>query len=230
MIIPKATGTGHAMGESRSINLATHIDGISKLVYVPIPKNASCWVKYHFGEADLCNYYTNEINNNEHLSLVVLRDPFERWVSGLAQHLAGWSPGHPLNIDSLNWETAIDQVVFDEHTQHQHEFIANLLHDNIVWFKCDNNLPINFIDFMKKYNINIKLLNEEEDTTNIFNITKKVQARTNLIDKYEAPPQQTLVDKIISKLNENPKYLDRIRKFYQDDYKLYNTVPYYAAR
>ena len=64
--------------------------------------------------------------------------------------------------------------------------------------------------------------------SSIFNITKKVPAK--LIEKYQAPAQQTVVDKIISKLNENPKYLDRIKEFYQDDYKLYNTVPYYVAR
>jgi len=77
---------------------------------------------------------------------------------------------------------------------------------------------------MKKYNINVKLLDEKDDVTNIFNITKKVQPGSQTV------AQQTIVDKIINKLNENPKYLNRIKEFYQEDYKLYNTVPYYVAR
>ena len=217
MIIPKTYDLCHPMGDSRFMDLATPVNGISKLVYVQIPKNASCWVKHHFMPADAYNYYTNGFDNNEHLALVVLRDPVERWISGIAQHLGGWTPGTNLYIDNLDWEALMTRVVLDNHTQPQGAFIANLPHDNIVWFKCDNNLPTDFISFMKTYNTDINLLDEKDDATNIFNVTKK------------APAQQTVVDKIISKLNENPKYLDRIKEFYQDDYKLYNTVPYYVA-
>ena len=217
MIIPKTYDLCHPMGDSRFMDLATPVNGISKLVYVQIPKNASCWVKRHFMPADAYNYYTNGFDNNEHLALVVLRDPVERWISGIAQHLVGWTPGTNLYIDNIDWEALMTRVVLDNHTQPQGAFIANLPHDNIVWFKCDNNLPTDFISFMKTYNTDINLLDEKDDATNIFNVTKK------------APAQQTVVDKIISKLNENPKYLDRIKEFYQDDYKLYNTVPYYVA-
>ena len=217
MIIPKTYDLCHPMGDSRFMDLATPVNGISKLVYVQIPKNASCWVKHHFMPADAYNYYTNGFDNNEHLALVVLRDPVERWISGIAQHLVGWTPGTNLYIDNIDWEALMTRVVLDNHTQPQGAFIANLPHDNIVWFKCDNNLPTDFISFMKTYNTDINLLDEKDDATNIFNVTKK------------APAQQTVVDKIISKLNENPKYLERIKEFYQDDYKLYNTVPYYVA-
>jgi hypothetical protein len=224
MIIPKAAGTGHPMRDSRFMNLSTPVDSISKLIYVQIPKNASCWFKHHFMPADAYNYYKDGFDDNENLALVVLRDPVERWISGIAQYLVGFTPGHKFYIDNIDWESLTTQVVLDEHTQPQSDFIANLPTDNIVWFKCDSNLPNNFIDFMKKYNVNIKLLDENNDVTNIFNVTKKVQPGSHTV------AQQTIVDKIINNLNENPKYLDRIKEFYQNDYKLYNTVPYYVAR
>jgi hypothetical protein len=224
MIIPKAVSIDHPMGDSRFMDLPTPINGISKLVYVQIPKNASCWFKHHFMPADAYNYYTDGFDSNKHLALVVLRDPVERWTSGIGQYLIGWTPGSKFYIDIIDWESLTTQVTLDDHTQPQSDFIANLPYDNIVWFKCDDNLPNNFIDFMKKYNINVKLLDEKDDVTNIFNITKKVQPGSQTVS------QQTVVDKIISKLNENPKYLDRIKEFYQDDYKLYNTVSYYVAR
>lgn len=224
MIIPKAVSVDHPMGDSRFMDLSVPINGISKLVYVQIPKNASCWVKHHFMPADAYNYYTNGFDNDKHLALVVLRDPVERWISGVGQYLVGWLPGSKFYIDSIDWESLTTKVVLDDHTQPQSDFVANLPHDSVVWFKCDSNLPTNFIDFMKKYNININLLDEKDDVTNIFNITKKAQPRS------QSPAQQTIVDKIINKLNENPKYIDRIKEFYQDDYKLYNTVLYYVAR
>jgi hypothetical protein len=224
MIIPKAASIDHPMGDSRFMDLSTPIDGISKLVYVQIPKNASCWVKHHFMPADAYNYYTDGFDNNKHLALVVLRDPVERWISGIGQYLAGFTPEHKFYIDNINWESLTTRVVLDDHTQPQSDFIANLSPDNIVWFKCDNNLPNNFVDFMKKYDININLLDEKDDVTNIFNITKKVKPGSQTV------AQQTIVDKIINKLNENPKYVDRIKDFYRYDCKLYNTVPYYVAR
>jgi hypothetical protein len=218
------TGVDHRMGDSRVIDLATPIDGISKLVYVHITKNASCWAKHHFMPSDYYNYYKDGFDGNKYLALVVLRDPVERWISGIAQYLAGFTPGHKFYIDNIDWVSLMTKVVLDDHTKPQFDFIIDLPTDSMVWFKCDNNLTNNFVDFMKKYNININLLDEKDDVANIFNITKKVQAGSQTL------AQQTIVDKITNKLNENPKYIDRIKYFYQYDYKLYNTVPYYVAR
>jgi hypothetical protein len=223
-MIMSDTGVQHQMGDSRVIELATPIDGISKLVYVHIPKNASCWFKHHFMPSDYYNYYKDGFDGNKQLALIVLRDPVERWISGIAQYLVGFTPEHRFYIDNIDWEALMTKVVLDEHTKPQFDFLTDLPTDNIIWFKFDNNLTTNFVDFMKKYNVNINLLDERNDTTNIFNITKKVQAGSHTL------AQQTIVDKIINKLNENPKYIDRIKDFYQYDCKLYNTVPYYVAR
>lgn len=230
MIIPPAASVDHPMGDSRFMDLPMPINDINRLIYIQIPKNASCWTKHHFMPADAYNYYTDGLDNKHHLALVILRDPVERWISGMGQFLAGNSPGSKMYIDTIDWEQVTNKVMFDDHTQPQVDFIANVPWESVVWFKCNNHLPHNFIDFMKNYNIDVNLLDEKDDVTNIFNVTKKVQSRIIKKNNYLAPAQQTIVDKIINKLNENPKYVDRIKEFYQNDYKLYNTVPYYVAR
>jgi hypothetical protein len=121
-------------------------------------------------------------------------------------------------------------MMFDDHTQSQSDFIANIPQDSIVWFRCDLALPENFVNFLSKYNIEIDLLSESDDCNNIFNITKKVPSRIIKQNNYLAPPQQEVVDKIVKKLEQNPQYVERIKQFYQDDINLYNTVPYYVAR
>ena len=230
MIIPKSAGQDRIMGESRFMKLVQPVDRINGLLYVNIPKNASCWTVHHFMPADPYNYHTQGFNPAHNLCLVIMRDPVSRWISGMGQFLVGWKPNTKWHIDTLDWNQLIDRVVFDDHTQAQCDFIANIPRDSIVWFRCDSTLPANFVDFLSRYNIKIDLLSESDDCDNIFNITKKVPSRIISPHNYIAPPQQEIVDKIKNKLEQNPELIEKIKQFYQEDLELYNTVPYYVAR
>jgi hypothetical protein len=74
----------------------------------------------------------------------------------------------------------------------------------------------------------VDLLPADQDTSNIFNVTKKVPEK--IINNYLTPPQQVIVDKIQLVLDQHPEYVDRIKNLYQEDYKLFNNVPYYDPR
>lgn len=230
MIIPKSVAQDRAMGESRFMKLETPVDNITGLMYVNIPKNASCWAVHHFMPADPYNYYEQKFDPDHNLCLVILRDPISRWISGMGQFLVGHNPPSKWYIDTCNWDEVTDQMVFDDHTQAQCDFIANIPEKSIVWFKCDSLLKNNFVDFLSKYNVKIDLLDEADDCDNIFNVTKKVQSRLITQINYQAPPQQEIVDKINRKLNDNPRYIEKIKEFYKKDFELYNSVPYYVAR
>lgn len=230
MIIPKSASLDRIMGESRFMRLDKPVDQVNGLMYVNIPKNASCWAVHHFMPADPYNYYDQGVDPNHHVCLVILRDPVSRWISGMGQFLVGHRPNSPWYIDTTNWDRVLDRMVFDDHTQAQSDFIANIPQDRIVWFRCDSMLPTNFVDFLSSYNIKIDLLPESNDCDNIFNITKKVPSKLIEKNNFQAPPQQEVVDKIVKKLEQNPQYVERIKQFYQDDFNLYNTVPYYVAR
>jgi hypothetical protein len=228
MIIPATYHPGHAMGESERVAVDPEVCGIEALVYVNIPKNASCWVKYHLSQcqSEFYNYYHQGFDVTRNLALIVLRDPVERWISGMSQILIGYNnPNHSMHVDRLDWQKVTSELVRDTHTQPQHEFFANIPHDRIVWFRCDGQLKETFPNFLKKYNLGIRWLSEDQDVDNQFNMTKKIQKQ--IVNNYSRPPQQQIVDKIQAVLKQHPEYVERIKNLYLEDYKLFNTVPYY---
>ena len=229
MIIPEAYHSMHPMGDSTYVAVDPPVDHVSGLVYVHIPKNASCWIKFHLNQARSLgyNYYHQGFDAEKNLALVVLRDPVERWISAMGQILVGTSPEY-MHIDTMNWNEITSEIYRNNHTQPQHEFFANIPHDRIVWFRCDDFLKENFNIFLKKYNFNLEFLSEENDINNIFNITKKVPEK--IINNLKTPKQQQIVDKILWVLDQHPEYVERIKNLYQQDYKFFNSVPYYEPR
>lgn len=245
MIIPEAYHHMHPMGDSTFVKLDQSGDSTTGLIYVHVPKNASCWVKHHLNQVQPTpyNYYHHGFDAEQHLALVVLRDPVERWISAMGQILVGNRPDWPMHVDNMDWDNTTQEILRNNHTQPQHEFFANIPHDRIVWFRCDDQLPKNFSSFLKQHNLTVDLLSTDQDTSNIFNVTKKVPEK--IIDiirstdpitgdlnygNFVAPPQQIIVDKIKSVLIQHPKYIQNIENLYQEDLKLFHNVPYYEPR
>lgn len=218
------------MGDSTFVSTDPLVDNIVGLVYVHIPKNASCWIKYHLGllSGKAYNYYDQGFDNQKHLALIVLRDPLERWISAMGQILVGYSPNHHLHIDRVDWDEITQTIYRNNHTQPQQDFFANISHDRIVWFRCDESLQHKFINFLQEHNLRVTALPQDRDSDNIFNVTAKVLGKR--INNYVAPPQQVIVDKVRYVLRQHPEYVDRIKKLYAEDYKLFDSVPYYAPR
>jgi hypothetical protein len=230
MIIPEAYHHMHPMGDSTYVAVDPAVNDVSGLVYIHIPKNASCWTKYHLDSLKSVgyNYYHQGFDARKNLALVILRDPMERWVSAMGQILVGNRPDYYLYIDNLDWNQITSKIIRNNHTQPQHEFFANIPHDRIVWFRCDDSLKDHFNSFLKEYNFNVKFLSEENDVYNLFNVTKKVAEQ--VINDFKTPRQQEIIDKILSKLDQHPEYRERIKNLYQQDYEFLNSVPYYEPR
>lgn len=230
MIIPEAYHPMHPMGSSMLIELDKSVDDTNGLIYVPIPKNYSNWIKYHLQQASykLYNYYDQGFDSDKHMALIVLRDPIDRWISAMGQILVGCSPGWHMHVDQIDWNEMTKTIYRNNHTQPQHEFFANIPHDRIVWFRCDDQFENNFTKLLSRYGIEICVMPVDNDVDNVFNVTSKIPERS--IGFYNAPPQQVIVDKIKKVLDENPEYVKRLQQLYQQDYQLLNTVPYYDPR
>ena len=208
------------------------------LIYVNIPKNASSWTKHHM-PGHLFNYHTKtfyqeinvpgwpaHLNNDQYV--VILREPIDRWVTGLAQYLQGWDPQHPLHINNVDWDTIFDTVIFDSHTQPQCDFIRGIDTAKIIWLQCDSNLSKNFGKVMKQFTgTPFHLTTEDQDPTNVFNVTKKI--KPTVTELFTTERQQSIVDRINEKLSSNPVYLNKLRSFYKEDCKLFETVNFYQA-
>ena len=93
-------------------------------IYISIPKNASSFVSDWLSENDWTTLPI-EATNPTYVALV-LRDPIDRWCSGIAEYLQ-W-----LEIQLDEYTPATDKLIFDvvnrfdDHTWPQHVFYENI--------------------------------------------------------------------------------------------------------
>jgi hypothetical protein len=225
----------HTFGQSQCL---VSYNPAKCLIYVNIPKNASSWAKHHVS-GYLFNYHTQAFYENvdipgwpEHTKnaqyVVILREPVDRWVTGLAQRLHGAGPQDPMHINNIDWNMVFDRVVFDDHTHPQCDFIKGIDHAKITWLRCDRHLAKNFGGILEQFTgTPFNLTTEDQDPTNVFNITKKIKPTVTKLFTTES--QQNIVDRINEKISSDPKYLNRLHSYYQEDYDLFNSVKFYQA-
>jgi len=200
---------------------------IDKLIFVSIPKNASTWVgeNYFHNRNNAKNFMYTDIENIVKIYrckfIVILRDPLDRWISGMTQMIytepdRHFSKINPMYIDTFDWETVIATVAYDNHTQKQIHFTRVVPFENIVWLKFDDNLEENFIDLMSSYGV--QLIKNDGNTDNAANITNNNDKKISVMNK------------IVSVLDQHPEYSQKIIEYYHDDYALINSVKFYKKQ
>ena len=119
--------------------------------YAWIYKNAHQSLRTFFYSLNFSIEYQhyNYIPPNENI-IVVLRDPLERWVSGLVQYLSGRVPNVRLDDDIM--KICIDHTVMDLHTELQVKFLYGLKLDKCIFFYMDSNLNHNLSKFFNTMN------------------------------------------------------------------------------
>jgi hypothetical protein len=173
-----------------------------QLLYVHIPKNASSFTRLKLLDAgfELLNYhhaqkYTNPV-------VAVLRDPFERWITGAVEYLVRQ---HVDPIEYVNTkEVVFEHFEVDEHTARQTKFLHGLDTNNITFLKCDKNYKNNLIHFFNKNNI---ALNSKIGLHNALN---------------ESPVKRKLKPLLLEKINQT-----KLVEYLQPDYKLIESVEFY---
>lgn len=178
-----------------------------------IPKNAS-------------TYLTNLLVNNGWLhthindsaivkQIVVLRDPVERWVSGFATYAASWVLGPSYGSDNFNSDfnelterVIFDQLVFDDHTTPQIEFV-NQLNTSLdtTCFALNRDLKKNLESYL-----GTELVSNEELDRN---------ATENNYDTKQIAKKMAFV------LSQNPLYKAKVVEKYRDDYALICRTNFY---
>jgi len=127
----------------------------SGLAYIHIPKNASSFTR----ETLIKSEFTLDNYKNTHCDLVmaVLRDPYERWITGAVEFITRTYSNKKVSeiVNMINaGELIFDQFEFDEHTARQTKFLHGLDTGNITFFRCDQNYTNNLNEFLKtKHNI-----------------------------------------------------------------------------
>jgi hypothetical protein len=178
-------------------------------MYVYIPKNASSWTKPNLLDHgwEFFNYHTDQLNKP---ALVVLRDPVERWISGMAEYLTLYQPNFRLSFQETE-ELIFDRIVFDDHTEKQVKFLQGLDTDRCTFMRCDENYRSNFSDFISEhYGPNKYARYEYQHVSN---------------DDSDRRRFKLLFSRI---LERESKYVRRLTDYYEDDYKLIEQVKFYG--
>jgi hypothetical protein len=174
-------------------------------VYINIPKNASTWTLAFLQSID---WQPNNIcvGDSEQI-IVALRDPVDRWASGIAEYFYRYHPA--LTIDVINphmIDLIFEQVEFDHHTQPQIELLSGVDTDRTTFFAVD-----------RKYSNNIAAyLNRSVDSVG----SLPVNSVAENIEKHKL--KQFFVE-----LLTKPQYLSRITSYYQNDFDLIKLISFY---
>jgi len=189
-----------------------------------IPKNASTWLERNLGR-ELKRTESSHTNK-----VCVLRDPIERWASGVAEYLASFpgrernerlvleffinaketvlSNGLPAKIGSNGAEG------LDVHTKPQNRFVSKFIpkleESSTTWFYLDEQFTENFFSWASNKKLTIP--NKYEKKENVTEDTKKLA----LIKYYR------------DLVSQDSFLMSKIKYFYQEDFDLIERVEFYG--
>lgn len=185
------------------------VDDTNKLVYVNIPKNATNWmhnIVYSMDWRD-SNVYNEDLS--KYHALVILRNPIERWVSGVAEYIKLYHKNIEKLDDSM-WQIISDIIAIDDHTDKQVYFVNTLSIENVTFFQCDENLSNSVQQFFQAMNIDIKKRHLDP-----YYVTDKNSQNYKIIEQIK----QKISDDILVKR--------KLNKFFQEDIDLIKSVLFF---
>ena len=195
---------------------------------VNIPKNASSylldWSNHHGWRASKINH-VNDPHKLQEL-VVVLRDPMQRWISGIAQYLTGYV----LNVTGvyspdLGPGPDDQQISADTFIEEYTQVVERLLFDNLsrfddhVWPQCDffqdlmPHLPRKFFYIDQNFDSNISDYFGFTPIPGLDRNCGNTNPDTNKIQHF-----------IRARLNTRLELQDRVRRAYAQDYKIIQQV------
>ena len=184
------------------------------LCYVPIPKNSSCYT------VDLLtrngwtagNFLTADLSNKKFI--ILLRDPIDRWVTGLAQYFCSAviddeyaTEEIQRDFNDLVKRIIFDQVIFDDHTEKQVYFIKGIPLEQCVFLNSTAGLD----QALKKY-----LTAQGQDLNTDYELFKNASS-DNIV-------HPNIVKLVQDWLCNDDALTDRLLEVYADDYKLIDSV------
>ena len=205
----------------RSQGLTVDIVG-TNYSYISIGKVASTFMgeflgnlKYHQSPYD---YNIPDEHRLPQTYMVILRDPVERWCSGIVEYLVNsrmFREGEDASFTLKDRETLdliFGYAIFDRHTCPQVDYLHGIDTDQCVFFKLDKD----FENTMKRFA-------EKELKVP----TKDVIIRKDMYNTSERNTHKELRDTINFEIKNNPKYRKQIKDHFADDIILFNSVNYY---
>lgn len=187
---------GHQLGEC-------WVNTDKSLTYINIPKNASSYMKACLmGSRDKWSYYDHFVPHQQ--ILVLLRDPIDRWCSGMAQSL--FNSGTELPDDIV-----FKYITVDDHTELQTYFLQGIDLTNTTFFLVNDHLTENLIRWA---------------------IENGNPINTKNISRYNASSEDNRINlkqRFLEVVENYPEYMLKLKKHFEADYELINRVKFYGT-
>lgn len=192
---------------------------------VCIPKNASSWLEKNLGIVE----HTESLHTKK---VCVLRDPIERWASGVAEYLSS-IPGRQRNERLIleYFKKAKEGVTnyglkvkalgtngtegLDIHTKPQNRFVSKFIsksdESSTTWFYLDEQFTENFCTWASNNKLTIPYKHKKK-----INVTEKNTTKSDLIKHY------------LDLVSQDDFLQSKIKYFYQEDFDLIKRVEFYG--
>lgn len=196
--------------------IAQRIIGSNQICYLPIPKNASMWADDVFTSLNFKKHkFDHTLDSYKFLlnkkCMIFLRNPIERWYSGVAQFFSQQveDPNVEYILDNKTLHLIFSAVRMDVHTDLQINFILGIDYNDCLFFDIgDKNFPHQVYHYliMKQIAFDRHLLNRPppKNTSESFVV------------------KQSIVNQLKHHAKKNPHDLLKVHSYYNADIRLYN--------
>ncbi len=185
---------GHILGECWT-------DQDKSITFIHIPKNASSFVKGCLISSGRFTHSDSLVTADHYL--ITLRDPIERWISGIAQFM-GIESNRRVTLHEL-----VERVTVDDHTELQTYFLQDVNIEKCTFLKVDQNLRTNIKLWLGKHGYSH--CHNGPDVPNI------------------NQGNQLIKDRVAAMVDGNSQIKLKLITHYEQDYELINRVKFYGT-
>jgi hypothetical protein len=202
------------------------IDPTKKFIFLDISKNASTKILNTLRNSGwtvppVIDHREKKNFLSDKIIFSVLREPYERWVSGFTT-FAKWPGNKGLNLslhkllNSEHWYITL-QSIFEFNSNFEFDLHTKLQCDCFDSYN-DTNTDINFF-----------LLNESV-WSNLQNWCNTINLEIFFDDRYvnQTANSNLIYNRIMSFLDTNPRYKEKLMNWLQPDYDFFNSVKFVA--
>ena len=183
------------------------------MFYLNIPKNASSHTTNLLEMAGWAHSTTNIFD----ITIILLRDPVDRWISGFATYASSYLLGYGYGSDhfvedynELTERIIFDNIRFDDHTETQSRFVDQVRGEK-VYFKITKN---------KKELVNnlSEFVGVDLNNYTVFDNDAELNYDTAHLTKF-----------FRERVSANSELESKIKQCYNQDYQLIETVKFYGT-